>query len=72
MPKFIDYIWIVFVLVILLFVLTLILLLKQKNRIRASRVFGSASLVFTSVFSMPVLASVAVVILKYFLLNMAG
>lgn len=72
MPKIIDYIWIVFVLVILLFVLTLILLLRQKNRIRASRVFGSASLVFTSVFSMPVLASVAVVILKYFLLNMAG
>ncbi len=72
MPKIIDYIWVVFAAMVLLFAAALVVLLKQKSRIRTSRVFGSTSLVVTSVFSMPVLVSIAVVILKYFLLNMAG
>ncbi len=72
MPEIIDYIWAVFGLAVLLFAIALIILLKQKGKIAASRVFGNASLVITSIFSMPVLASVAVVILKYLLLNMAG
>ncbi len=72
MPRIIDYIWVVFVLMVLVFALAMLVLLKQKSRSRTSRVFGSTSLVVTSIFSMPVLASVVVVILKYFLLNMAG
>ncbi len=72
MPKIIDYIWVVFALMTLVFVLSLVVLLRQKSKIRASRTFGSASLVITSILSMPVVASVAVVILKYFLLSMAG
>ncbi len=72
MPAIIDYIWAVFAIMTLLFVAAFLLLLKIKSKMRTSRVFDSASLVITSAFSMPVLASVAVVILKYFLLNMAG
>ncbi len=72
MPRIIDYIWVVFAVMVVVFALTLVVLLKQKSRNKSSRVFGSASLMITSIFSMPVLVSVAVVILKYFLLSMAG
>ncbi len=72
MPHIIDYIWVVFAAVVVLFILALIVLLRQKGKTKPNRMFSSASLIITSIFSMPVLASVAVVILKYFLLNMAG
>ncbi len=72
MPKIIDYIWVVFAVMVVLFTLAFVVLLKQKNKNPGSRVFGSASLMITGIFSMPVLVSVAVVILKYFLLSMAG
>ncbi len=72
MPGIIDYIWLVFAVAVLVFAFLMLVLLRQKSRLRASRVLGSTSLVVTSVFSMPVIASVVVVILKYFLLSMAG
>ncbi|MBR5155694.1 MAG: CPBP family intramembrane metalloprotease [Clostridia bacterium] len=72
MPKIIDYIWLSFAVMVIIFIITLIILLKQKSRMNNNKVFNSASLVITSIFSMPVLVSVAVVVLKYFLLNMAG
>ena len=72
MPKIIDYIWVVFAIAALVFVLVFVFAVRQKSRLRASRVLGSTSIMVTSIFSMPVLASVAVVILKYFLLSMAG
>ncbi len=72
MPKIIDYIWVVFAIAVAVFVLMFVFVVKQKSRLHSSRVLGSTPLMVTSIFSMPVLASVAVVILKYFLLSMAG
>ncbi len=72
MPGIIDYIWLAFAALVVVFVFAFVILLRQKSRMNINRVFGSASLVITSIFSMPVLVSVAVVVLKYILLNMAG
>ncbi len=72
MPGIIDYIWLAFAALVFVFVFAFVILLRQKSRMNINRVFGSASLVITSIFSMPVLVSVAVVVLKYIILNMAG
>ncbi len=72
MPKIIDYIWLAFAVMAAVFGMAFFIILKQKNKMNNNRVLGSASLMVTSIFSMPVLVSVAVVVLKYILLNMAG
>lgn len=72
MPAIIDYIWVALVAVTVLFVLAFVILLKQKNGMRRNKIFRAGSIVVTSIFSMPVLFSVLTVIVKNFLLKVAG
>ncbi len=72
LPKVIDYIWVVFGVAILGFILFFLLLLMQKSRVVANKNFKAGGLVLNSVFSLPVLLSIAVVIFKYLLINVIG
>lgn len=72
LPKVIDYIWVVFGVAILGFILFFLLLLVQKSRVVANKNFKAGGLVLNSVFSLPVLLSIAVVIFKYLLINVIG
>ncbi len=72
LPFVIDYLWIIFATAVVLFVAFLFLLLIQKNRVTVNRAFKPGRLITTSIISMPVLFSVAVVIVKYLLINVIG
>ena len=69
MPRIIDHIWLVFGGQAFLFVLAFIILLRQKNGIRKNKTLRTGSLVITSVFSMPIILSIATVVIKYFILS---
>ncbi|MBQ9756921.1 MAG: CPBP family intramembrane metalloprotease [Clostridia bacterium] len=67
-----DYIWFVFIAASVGFVLLFALLMLQKNKVSINKNFGTRGLVFGSIFSLPVILSAAVVVLKYFLINFIG
>ena len=69
MPAIIDYIWFVFAAATLVFVLMFAVLLKSKSEIRQNRTFRSAPLILTSIFSLPVILSVIVVSVKFFVFD---
>ncbi len=72
LPYVIDYIWIVFIITVLGFMFFFALLLIQKNRVAMHRNFKAGTLVLNSLFSMPIILSIVVVIIKYFLINFIG
>ena len=72
LPYVIEHLWIVFATAVVLFVGVLFLLLIQKNKVTVNRAFKPGRLIATSIISMPVLFSVAVVIVKYLLINVIG
>ncbi len=72
MPWIIDWLWIAFTVMIMVFVLVFFVLLRQKGGMKNHHTFKLGSLVITSIFSMPVILSVLTVVVKYFLLKMAG
>ena len=72
MPVIIDYIWFVFAGMALVFIICTVVLVKQKTAMPVRKHFRAGGLVINSLFSMPVLLSIAVVVLKSFLLKIAG
>ncbi len=72
LPYVIDYIWVVFVIATLGFMLFFALLLMQKNKMALHRNFKAGTLVLNSLFSMPIILSIVVVIIKYLLINVIG
>lgn len=72
MPRIYGFLWLSFAVMTVIFAAGFVILLKQKGRMRINRSFGAFSLTANGLFSMPVLLSVGLVILKYFLLNLAG
>lgn len=72
LPYVIDYIWLVFIVAVLCFVFVFALLLMQKNKIAVHKNFKTGTLVLNSLFSMPIILSIAVVIIKYLLINVIG
>ncbi len=60
-------VWLVFVLAVVGFLLLFALLLIQKGKVKINKVFKSGKLVVNSIFSLPVLLSFAVALVKYFL-----
>ena len=69
MPAIIDYIWYVFAAATLIFVLAFVVLLRSKSEIKQNRTFRSAPLILTSIFSLPVILSVIVVSVKFFVFD---
>ena len=67
---FLDYIWLVFVVATVIFVGLFVVLVMQKNRVSVNRYFKGNRLVVTSVFSLPVILSVVVVVVRYLLVKM--
>ncbi len=72
LPYVIDYIWVVFIIAVLGFALFFVLILLQKNKMAMHRNFRAGTLVLNSLFSMPIILSIAVVIIKYLLINVIG
>lgn len=72
LPYVIDYIWVVFIIAVLGFMLFFALLLMQKNKMALHRNFKAGTLVLNSMFSMPIILSIVVVIIKYLLINVIG
>ncbi len=72
LPGVMDYIWVVLLLAVLGFVVFFALILLQKTRVEVNRNFKASGLVVTSIFSVPILLSIALVILKYLLINVIG
>lgn len=70
LPLFVDYIWIVFAAAVVVFVGLFVIMLMQKNRVSVNRYFRGSRLVVTSIFSMPIIFSIAVVVVKYILIKM--
>ncbi len=71
-PGIFNYIYLVLGLAVLVFAAAFMLLIKQKNAMPIQTEFKTGGLVINSVFSLPVILSIAVVVLKSFLLNIAG
>ena len=69
MPNIIDIIWFVFGGMVIVFAIFFTVLLKQKDTIRKNNSLSAGSLVITSIFSMPIILSVATVVVKYFILS---
>lgn len=72
LPYIGDYIWTVFALAGICFVVFFALLLMQNNRIMLHRNFATGTLVLGSVFSLPIILSIMVVVIKYFLIKAIG
>ena len=71
-PRIMSYIWVAFLVIALIFVLLLTILLKNKNKMQINKSFKASTIVITSIFSLPVILSVLTVIVKHFLLKVAG
>lgn len=71
-PGISNYIYIVLALTVVVFVAAFMLLIRQKNAMPIRSEFKTGGLVVNSIFSLPVILSIAVVVLKSFLLNIAG
>ncbi len=69
MPWIVDFIWLAFVVAVLVFVIAFVVMVKQKTAMPIRKEFKAGRLVINSVFSLPVILSVAVVILKNLLLS---
>ncbi|MBQ7096688.1 MAG: CPBP family intramembrane metalloprotease [Clostridia bacterium] len=66
LPNVTDKIWLLFGLAVLLFFLLFALLLVKKNKAKANKVFKPGRVVVNSLFSLPVVLSVVVAFIKYF------
>ena len=66
MPIIADYVWIVFIGATFLFFGLLLIMLMQKNQVRINKVFDSGKLIITSVFSIPIILSIIVALIKRF------
>ena len=64
-----SYLWIIFAVAIALFVICLILLLAFGQPIKLSKVFKGQFLFCQSIFSLPTLLSIGVVILRFFIVS---
>ncbi len=71
-PGIFNYIYLVLGLAVLAFAAAFMLLIGQKNAMPTQAEFKTGGLVVNSVFSLPVILSIAVVVLKSFWLNIAG
>ncbi len=69
LPYIANCLWAVFAAAIIGFVGFFVLLLTRKNRVPLNKNFRADGLVMTSLFSMPVLFSIVVVVVKYLIIN---
>ncbi len=67
LPSVGDNVWLVFVLAVLGFFVLFAFLLIQKGKVKINKVFKPGKLVVNSIFSLPVILSFAVALVKYFL-----
>lgn len=72
LPYIGNFVWTVLTLAVLGFAIFFALLLTQRNKILLHRNFKTGTLILSSVFSLPILLSIAVVIIKYFLIKAIG
>lgn len=72
MPNIYNYLWIVLAAAVLVFAAAFFVLAGQKSKMAIKRNFKAGGLVVNSILSLPVLLSIAVVILKSFVANFAG
>ncbi len=70
LPGMIDYIWLVFAVAAVLFVILFMVLLMQKNRVSVNRHFKGRKLVISSIFSLPLILSIVVAVVRYLLIKM--
>ncbi len=71
-PYIAEFLWGTLAIASVVFVALFMTLVKQKNKIKRNRIFSSGSLFITSILSLPVILSVVVVCVKFFLLKVAG
>ncbi len=71
-PGIFNYLFLVLGLAVVIFVTAFMLLIRQKSAMPTRAEFKTGGLVVNSIFSLPVILSIAVVVLKSFLLNIAG
>ncbi len=67
-----EYIWIIFGIAIAVFPVFMFLLFINKSKIKNNKVFKTGGIVITSLISLPVLLSIAVVVARYFLDKFTG
>jgi len=72
LPAIGNYIWFIFIGAVVVFMALFVLLLLKKNKVTLNKSFRTSRLILNSIFSLPVLLSAAVVLLKYFLINVIG
>ncbi|MBO4941137.1 MAG: CPBP family intramembrane metalloprotease [Clostridia bacterium] len=72
LPLLGDYIWFVFIAASVGFLMLFALLMIQKNKVNVNKHFRTRGLVIGSIFSLPVILSAFIVVLKYFLINFIG
>lgn len=72
MPSIYDFIWLVIAGAVLVFAAAFLLLIKQKGTMQIQKNFKAGGLVLNSVFSLPVILSIAVAILKSLMVSFAG
>ncbi len=63
----VEYIWIIFAVALLIFAAGVVLLFARGKRVRATKEFKQGRLLFNSVFSIPVVLSVILLIIKFLL-----
>ncbi len=63
----VEYIWIIFAAALFMFAVGLVLLFARGKSIRATKEFNQGRLLFNSIFSVPVMLSVALLIVKFLL-----
>ncbi len=69
LPYIAEALWLVFAVAVVGFAGLFALLLTQKTKVKVNRNFKTGALVLNSLFSMPVLFSIVVVVVKYLLVN---
>lgn len=69
MPAIVDRLFVFLAIMVAVFAAAFFVLSKQKNGMKKNKVFRTGPMVATSIFSLPVLLSAAVVVVKYFLLK---
>lgn len=71
-PYYPGYIWVMFGVALVIFPALMLILFKQKNGVKNNKVFKAGGILITSFISLPVLLSIAVVIVRYFLVKFTG
>jgi len=69
MPYMADKIWVIFGLAVAVFFALFAFLLVQKSKVRINKVFKTGGLVINSLFSLPIILSAVVAVIKYFVSN---